>query len=65
MMIRISVQYQDGCSVAGRGIYYSEGYRYYILVHDTIRLSDLDPTGKLFYEKLEEENGGSGNKKYS
>ena len=37
-----------------------EGYRNYVLVHDRRGWSDLDPNGKLFHAKLEEENGGLG-----
>ena len=51
MRIRITFQHQDACFVAGWRLHYSEGYRYYVLVHDRIRWSSLYPNGKLFYEK--------------
>ena len=60
MRIRIGVQHQDACNVAGRGLHSTEGCISYFLVHDRGRWSDLDPNGKLVYAKLEEENGGLG-----
>ena len=51
MWIRVSVQHQDACSVAVQRLHSSEGFRYYVSVHDRIRWSDLDSNGKLFYAK--------------
>ena len=51
MRIRISDQHQYACSVAGGRLYSSERYRYYVLLHDGIRWSNLHPNGKLVYAK--------------
>ena len=58
MRIGIDVQLQYACRVSVRVMHSSEGYRYYILVHDRRRWSYLETNGKLFYAKLKEENGG-------
>ena len=39
MRVSITVQHQDSCRVVGRILDSSEGYRYYVLVHDGI----IDP----------------------
>ena len=51
MQIGIAVQRQYAFSVLGQRLHSSEGYRYYVLVHDRVKLSDLDPNGNLFYAK--------------
>ena len=50
------------CIVAGRRLSSRGGCRYYVLVNARRRLSDMDPNGKIFYAKLEEVNGGLGDK---
>ena len=62
MQTRIAVQHQYACIVAGGRLHSSYGYRWYGLVNDKRRWSNINPNGKLFYAKLEEENDGLGDK---
>ena len=52
--IGIAVQHQDACIVESQRLHSSEGYIYYVLVHDRRNWSDMDPNGKLFYAWSEE-----------